>query len=221
MSVINILIDYRVGLETGLLVTLKLCLIIWVTGIICGSIVGIAGAKWPIKIGWPSRIVSFLISGVPVLVFLFWLHYPLQAMLDINIDPFITSFITLSIINIFLVGDLVRTVISDFPKQYLVAARVCGLSNQDIVLKIQFPIVLRQILPSLLSIQVNMLQLTLFASLIGVPEIFRVTQGINAMIYRPIEIYTSLAVFFLMICLPLNGLAIWLRYRFTRDLSDR
>ena len=41
------------------------------------------------------------------------------------------------------------------------------------------------------------------------------------MVYRPVEIYTALAVLFLLICLPLHGVAYWLKRRFTRDLSDR
>ena len=65
-----------------------------------------------------------------------------------------------------------------------------------------------------------MLQATLFASLISVDEIFRVAQRINATIYRPIEIYTCLGMFFLLICLPLNGFALWFKEKFTRNLSD-
>ena len=76
-------------------------------------------------------------------------------------------------------------------------------------------------MPVLLMIQVNMLQSTLFSSLISVPEIFRVTQQINAQIYKPVEIYTALGVLFLLICLPMNGLALWLKTRFTRDFSEK
>ena len=65
-----------------------------------------------------------------------------------------------------------------------------------------------------------MLQLTLFASLITVGEIFRVAQQINAQIYEPMQIYSALAIFFLVICLPLNGLAEWLKHKFTRDISE-
>jgi ABC-type amino acid transport system permease subunit len=66
-----------------------------------------------------------------------------------------------------------------------------------------------------------MLQLTLFASLISVEEIFRVAQRINATIYQPVEIYTALAIFFLIICLPLNGLAIYLKKKYTLNLSEK
>ena len=66
-----------------------------------------------------------------------------------------------------------------------------------------------------------MLHTTLFASLISVEEIFRVAQRINAQIYKPVEIYTALGIFFLAISLPLNGLALWLPERFTRNTSEQ
>jgi len=220
VSIWAIIIKYREGLQQGLLVTLELCLIIWGAGIVGGSLLGVAGAKWKSWIGVPSRIISFVLSGIPVLVFLFWLHYPLQAELHVVIPPFYTAAAALSLLNVVAVADLVRAVLRDFPQQYIVAAQVCGLTHKDIVLRIQLPIVLRQIIPGLLTLQVNMLQVTIFASLISVDEIFRVTQRINAEIYQPVEVFTALGVFFLAICLPMNGLALWLRMRFTRDVSE-
>jgi ABC-type amino acid transport system permease subunit len=124
-------------------------------------------------------------------------------------------------VNTFLVADLIRGVLIDFPNQYILAARVHGLTQRQTLMKIQLPIVLRQILPGILTTQVAMLQATLFASLISVDEIFRICQRVNSEIYRPVEIYTALAIFFIVVCLPLQGLAIWLRIRFTRNLSEQ
>jgi polar amino acid transport system permease protein len=221
MSILNIIITYRAGLLAGLLVTLKLCIIVWSTGIIIGMLLGYLGSKYRSEIGVPSRVVSFILSGIPILILLFWLHYPLQSILQISINPFFTAAFALSIINIFSVADLVRSALVNFPVQYNLAARVCGLSHKETFLKIELPIILRQIIPSLLSLQVVMLQLTLFASLISVEEIFRVAQRINAIIYKPIEIYSALAIFFLIICLPLNGVALWLKNKYTRDISEK
>ena len=220
MNVIGIIREYWPGILDGLRITVQLCLIIWSSGLVLGAVLGAAGGKWRV-VGWLSRAGSFVLSGLPVLVFLFWLHYPLQALLNLVVDPFWTAAAALSVINIFAVADVVRGVLRDFPQQYLVAAQVCGLSGRETLLQIQFPIAFRQILPGLLMIQVSMLQATLFASLISVDEIFRVAQRINAIVYRPVEVYTALGMLFLLICLPLNGLALWLRRNYTRDLSER
>lgn len=220
-TVFDILITYHQGFLSGLAVTMQLAAIIWILGISLGAALGVASARFKKTIGLPSRIISFTLGGIPILVFLFWLHYPAQAMFNLVIDPFYTAAFTFTIVNIFAVCDLVRNAIDDFPEQYVTAAKVCGLSNMDTVLKIQLPILFRQVFPGLLMFQVVMLHTTLFASLISVEEIFRVAQRINATIYKPVEIYTALGIFFLAVSLPINGLAIWMKNKFTRNISEQ
>lgn len=217
---IEILSKYKEAFLQGLGVTLHLCLIIWIVGILIGTLIGVFSARFRF-VSIPARLVSFLLSGIPVLVFLFWLHYPFQALFNIVVDPFYTAAITFTFINTFAVSDIVRTAINDLPSQYTTAARVLGVKESKIVLKVQLPLILRQILPSLLILEVNMLHLTLFASLISVEEIFRVSQRINSMAYKPVEIYTALGLFFLMISLPINGFAFYLRKKFILDFSEK
>ena len=221
MSVLTILLTYHTAFLQGLSVTLQLCAIIWSVGLVAGIGLGIVGANHPKTWGRFTHGMSFGFSAIPTLVILFWLHYPAQAMFNVVIDPFYTASLTFTLVNIFGIGELVRQAVADFPKQYIIAGRVCGMKNRDIVRHIQLPILFRQLLPSLLVQQVAMLHASLFASLISVEEIFRVAQRINSTIYRPVEIYTALAFFFLLVCLPITLFAAWLKKRYTRDLSER
>ena len=186
-----------------------------------GILLGVTGANKPYSWGRFTRAMSFAFSAIPTLVVLFWLHYPAQAVFNVVIDPFYTASLTLSLVNLFGVGEMVRQAVADFPAQYIIAGRVCGLSRRELVMHIQLPILFRQLLPGLMVQQVAMLHATLFASLISVEEIFRVSQRINSTIYRPVEIYTALAFFFLIVCLPINLAAAYLKKRYTRDLSER
>ncbi|MDP9196126.1 MAG: ABC transporter permease subunit [Pseudomonadota bacterium] len=220
MSVFNILVTYWPAFLKGLFVTLQLCAIIWTGGLVLGATLGMAGTRLPAAIGGPSRIISFILGATPLLVFLFWMHYSLQGMLGIVIDPFWTTSFILTVLNIFGVADIVRTALADFPRQYLVAAQVTGLTRRQTIFRIQLPLILRSTLPSLLLLQVAMLHATLFSSLISVEEIFRMAQRINSQIYKPVEIYTAMGVFFLALCLPVNGLAWILRQRYTRNISE-
>ena len=220
MSVLDILINYHSGFLQGLAVTLQLYAIIIVVGVIAGIGFGVFAAANR-GAGFVSQGAAFFLGAVPTLVFLFWLHYPIQAIFNVVIDPFITAAFTLSIVNFFAVSELVRQAVRNFPQQYLIAARVCGLQNRDMVMKIQLPMLFRELLPGLLITQVGMLHATLFASLISVEEIFRVAQRINAQIYKPVEIYTALGMFFLVVCLPINLFAQWFKKKYTRDFSER
>lgn len=220
-SIIEILTEYSEAFGNGLLETLKLAAIVWTIGCVLGIGLGALAARYPRALGRPSATIAFMLSGIPIMVFLFWLHYPLQVLLNVVIDPFYTAALTLATVNLFSVAEIVRRSLRDFPNQYLVAAKVCGISKMQSFWSIQFPLVLRDILPALLTTQVAMLQATLFASLISVNEVFRTAQQINATIYKPVEIYTALGFLFLAVCLPLNGAAIWPRNKFTRDLSEK
>ena len=221
MNVFEILIKYYPAFLQGLKVTLEMSAMIWTLGIVLGTALGVASTRFPKSIGLPTRVMSFLLAGVPILVFLFWLHYPAQAMFKVVIDPFYTATFTFTLLNIFGVADIVRTALSEFPKQYITAARVTGLTQKQTILKIELPLIVRSITPALLMLQVTMLHVTLFSSLISVEEIFRVAQRINAQIYRPVEIYTALGIFFLAVCVPVNFLALHLKNKFTRDTSER
>ena len=217
---IRIIIDYREAFIQGLIVTIKLCLTIWTFGLVIGGTLGVLETKWS-GIAVVSRSLAFVISGIPVLVFLFWLHYPVQALAGVVINPFYTAALTLTIVNIFAVAGIVRHGISELPTQFIETAIVCGLPRRKILWRIQLPLVLRYIIPPLLQTQVGMLHLTLFASLISVDEIFRMAQRVNAIVYRPVEVYSALGIFFLMVCLPLNGLALYLKGKYSRDISEK
>jgi polar amino acid transport system permease protein len=221
MTIWSIIYNYKEGLISGLLVTLSLCVIIWLSGLIFGVMFGLLAHREKEGAGLFLKVLSFILASTPVLVLLFWLHYPLQAMLGIVVIPFITAAFALSIINIVGVAQIVRDALDEFPEQYVVAGKVCGLRPKEIFSKIELPIIVRQTIPAFLTLQVNMLQLTLFASLISVQELFRVAQQINSIVYKPIEIYTALAIFFIAICLPLNLLAYWFKKKYTRNLSEK
>jgi ABC-type amino acid transport system permease subunit len=66
-----------------------------------------------------------------------------------------------------------------------------------------------------------MLHNSIFASLINVDEIFRQIQRINAMVYKPIELYTALAMFFIVITVPLTLVAYYLKKKYAKDYSER
>ena len=221
MDILDIITKYQEGFLHGIWITIKLCLIIWGSGLLIGSLFGILGSRYKYLFGIPARVLSFILSGVPILVFLFWLHYPFQKILNIQIDPFVTAALTLSIVNVFSVSDIIRNAINDLPNQFKEAAKVCGINERKRILKIDIPLIFRHAVSPFIIVQVNMLHMTLFASLISVDEIFRVAQRINSTIYKPVEIYTALGVFFLLISLPLNGLAIWFKHKYSRDISEK
>lgn len=221
MDIFEIFSTYKEGFLQGLRVTLRLCLMVWFIGIVLGTVFGILSAKYIKSFGLITKIISTFISGVPVIVLLYWLYYPMQQQLQIDIPAFNIAVFAFSFVNVFIVADLVKNAIKDLPNQYLLSAKVSGLSERTILRKIQIPLIFKQLLGPVLLVQITMLHNSIFASLINVDEIFRQIQRINAMVYKPIELYTALAMFFIIITVPLTLIAYYLKRKYAKDYSER
>lgn len=221
MDIVDILTEYKEGFWQGLKVTLELCFLVWLLGICIGTLLGILGASYKKSVGNILKVITTVISGVPIIVLLFWLYYPMQQQFNLDISPFNIAVLALGLVNTLMVADLVRNAVLELPKQYLISAKVSGLSEKTTLLKIKIPLIFKQLIGPILLVQISMLHNSIFASLINVDDIFRQIQRINAMVYKPIELYSALALFFILISVPLSLVANYLKKKYAVDYSER
>jgi len=201
---LDVLIQYHQLFLKGFLTTIKLLALIVLIGVPLGIIMGVWGGRYS-KVGsWFINSLKFLTKVIPVLVLLFWLHYPLQALLQVVINPFWTTVIALGFINLIAVAFIVQSELKLLPISYREAGITLGMTKGQIVKHIELPILMKRALPNIVLNQASMLEYTLFASLISVPELFRVSQSINSLIYEPVAIYSLLVLFFFIILAPLH-----------------
>ncbi len=215
----QILVTYHGLFLEGFLTTLKLLGLIVLIGVPAGTLLGIIGGRYSEEVGTLIKGARFVTKVIPVLVLLFWLHYPLQGLLGVVINPFWTTVIALGVINMIAVSYLISAELKLLPMSYREAGVTLGMSSNQIVRHIELPLLLRRTLPQILLLQAAMLEYTLFASLISVPEIFRVSQTINSMTYQPVAIYTLLVLFFFIILAPLHILITWIQKRYVPKYS--
>lgn len=221
MNVLHILFQYRDAFAGGVWVTIKLFTVATVLGSACGILLGAAYQTAPQIVRKALDFVSFSFAAIPALVILFWLHFPLQEMLGVVIPPFVTAAATLTLLNAIGVSRTVIEAKSEFPQQYLQAALVCGLDRWTTFRHIEMPILLRAVFPRWIDQQVVIYHTTIFASLISVEEIFRVSQRVNSTVYQPVAIYSAMAVLFLITAGSAMALARSLKMRFARNLSEK
>jgi His/Glu/Gln/Arg/opine family amino acid ABC transporter permease subunit len=221
MSSLGLLWAYRQAFLNGLLVTAELLALGCALGTTLGITLAWISRKRALRLRGVLDVVTLGVIAVPALVILFWLYYPAQTLLGISVPPFWTAVMALVLMN----GATVYRVISDamkaLPRQYIASAQVCGLPSAAILRHITLPLLLRASLPRWVDQQVLVLQTSVFASLISVPEIFRVAQRVNASEYRPIASYTAMAILFAAAAGSGLLLAQRLRRRYERDFSER
>jgi polar amino acid transport system permease protein len=211
---ISVFVEFQQLFLQGFLTTLKLLAAIMLTGIPLGVLVGVMGGRYSKVIFHVVQSLKFFTKIVPVLILLFWLHYPFQALLGVVVDPFWTTVLALGFVNMVGVGFLVQSELGLLPRSYSDAAMTLGMNKYEIIRHIELPILLRRMTPGILLNQASILEYTLLASLISVPELFRVSQTINSMIYDPVSVYTIIVFFFMLILLPLHLLIIFLDKKF-------
>lgn len=199
----QIITQYWPALAAGLAVTLALAGAAWVAGFTLGLPLGLLASREPRIFGKALKICGFVFSALPALAVLFWMHYPAQKILGIVVDPAITTGIFLSVLNIILVANITYTSVLELPPELGITCRLASLSEKQSFYKVLLPTALRTASPAYLTTQLMILHMTLFGSLISVEELFRVSQRINALEYKPVEIYTIMAIIFAIVCLPL------------------
>lgn len=195
---------YHEALLEGSLVSIELAAIAWTGGLLIGVFLGI----WRATHGRGARrsgvtAFSLMASSIPVMVYLLWCHYPLQKLLGISVRPFITAALVFTFYNALVIGESVRAAIEDLPIAFSLAAKASGVPRNIYIRYIMLPLGLRAALPGYLVSQVAVLHMTLFASLISVDELFRVTQRINALEYNAVGVFSLLALFYFVLSFPL------------------
>lgn len=221
MNPFEVLWEYRKAFINGYLVTIELVVITCIFGTLFGFLFEIISRYTNRIVRKFIDILAFGLSSIPALVILFWLYYPAQEIFNITLSSLTTAIIALVLINSFAVYRIAADSLHEFPKQYLSTGKVCGMNRWKIIKYIQGPLLFRAIIPRWLDQQVVILQTSVFASLISVEEIFRVSQRINSVIYQPVLIYTSMAIVFLITAGSTIFLASFLRKKYARDFSER
>lgn len=220
MNIIEIITVYHEELLNGLSTTIYLFLSIMSIGIFIGFVLGKILFHYSQYQKFFYLTHGFIIS-IPIIVLLFWFHYPFQSALGISINPFILSICLLFLFNGFIIAKIILENLNAIPNQFREVAILHNFSPQKIFLTIELPLLLRSALAELSSQQMQVLHITIFTSLISVEELFRVVQRINSIIYQPIETYTALAIFFIVISIPFQILSSWAKNKYSRNFSEK
>ena len=158
-----------------------------------------------------SRILSFasaayieIFRDTPVLVQLFWVYYVLPILLGIRIDALTAAILGLTLHSTAFLGEIYRAGIQTVPLGHTEAAKVLGLSPRATFTRIVLPQAVRNVLPPIVNNLVDLIKLSSLASVFAVAEITRKATELSASTFRPLEIFTFVALMYFFICWPLS-----------------
>jgi len=200
----SVIFDYKEAILNGTLVTLELTFFSLIIGTILGLFICLCKLSKNPLLKYPAVFFIEIFTGLPLLVLLIWLYYALPILTGITISALPTAIIGLSLNLAGFSAEIFRAGIISIPKGQTEASLALGLSRFQILTKIILPQAIKLIIPPLSGRYIETIKLTSLASVIAVDELLHSGQNLISVSFRPLEVYTIIALIYLVIIIPLT-----------------
>lgn len=198
MTLAERLADYMPAIASGMLTTAWLSLLAIVLGFFAAlGLYVLRTRSGRIGAGAVKMYVSFF-RGTPLLVQLLMLFY-LPAAFGVDIQSELAAIAALGLNSAAFQSEILRAGFAAIPHAQIEAARVFGLNPRQILWHIQVPQVLRITLPSLTSETIDIIKGSAVISVLAIADLMRVGKQLVAVSHRPLEVYLSIALAYLLL----------------------
>lgn len=190
----------------------KLTLWISIVGLLGGLVIGLVAGFARAYGGWLSNHIALvfieLIRGTPIVVQVMFIYFALpmmlQAFMQVRIDPLTAAVVTIIINSGAYIAEITRGAVLSIHNGFREAGLALGLSKRDTLRYVIMPLALRRMLPPLGNQWIVSIKDTSLFIVIGVAELTRQGQEIIAGNFRAMEIWSAVAVIYLIITLALS-----------------
>ncbi|MCK5768533.1 MAG: amino acid ABC transporter permease [Candidatus Atribacteria bacterium] len=149
-----------------------------------------------------SRIISFYVwffRGLPVLVLLFLFYFGLFSLLGFNLSAFTAAILVLGLRSAAYQSQIFRGSIQSISEGQMLAARSLGMKKYEAILNIILPQALRISIPGWSNEYAILLKDSAVTYAIGVMEILTRANFVATRTYRPMPIFLTCAVIFIVL----------------------
>jgi polar amino acid transport system permease protein len=199
-------------LLSGVWMTLLISAVTLVISVVLGMVVALADMSRLWVLRGLARVWGEGVRNTPILVQLLWMYYVLPIVFGIVISAFTACVIGLSIYSSAFIAEVYRAGIQAVPRGHLEAAEVLGMSRFDSFVRIVVPQAVRTVLPPLAGNFVQLIKYSSLAAVLSVADVTKRAMELSAATFRPLEIFSAVAVIYFAICWPLTqAIRIWER----------
>jgi polar amino acid transport system permease protein len=191
----------------GLGVTLFYTVTTVLAGLLIGLIVGVlrtAGPRWA---SMPLRAYIEAFRCTPLLVQLIWVYYALPVLIGVDMSAAMACFIALSLYAGAFYAEIFRGGIEAVDRGQWEAGRAIGMRRSKIFRRIVLPQAIQVMIPAFISQTILQLKNTSLVSVVAVGDLLYQGTVITAASYRPLEVYTTIAVVYFVVLFPLTLVA--------------
>lgn len=145
-----------------------------------------------------------VLRGTPVLVQAIWIYYALPLIIGTNIPSLIAGFIVIGLNSGAYIAEIVRGAVQSIEKGQMEAGRSLGMGRHLTMRHVIWPQAFRRMIPPLGNQFIISIKDTSLLSVILVPDLVFQARLIAANHFNAVEIYTTVAIMYLIITLTLS-----------------
>ena len=199
----SVVVPYESLFWSGLLVTLEVTGAALVLAFALGAVIAVLKVL-PCR---PLRAVldfyTSIFRGVPLIVLLFIAYLATPQLTGYKISMFTASVLTLGLNGSATVSETLRGGIEGVDRGQYDAARALGLSYTTMMARIIIPQALRSVVPALMNEVITVLKSSSLVATIGLMDMMRAAQSVQALTYRAFEPFLVVAVVYYLIVMAL------------------
>lgn len=194
--------QYRSLLLNGIGYTLLFTVICVALGLAIGVAAGLGRLSRHVWIRAPLRAYVEVFRCTPVLVQLVWFYYALPVLTGIEMSATMAAALCLSLYGGAFYAEIIRGGVIATDIGQTEAGQAIGMTRGQVMRRVVLPQAFKRMVPPLVSQSIMQLKNTSLLSVLAVPDLLYQGQVIAHDNYRPLEVYTLIAVVYFLILLP-------------------
>lgn len=207
---------YKAVFLRGAGVTAQLTAYSIVIGSVAGMLIGLCRDSKVRLLSAPAAVFVEVFRSTPALVQLVWIYYSLPILTGLRLPSFAAVLLGLTLHTAAYMGEIFRAGIRSIDRGQYHAAMSIGMTHHQTMVRIIMPQALRRVIPPFMNEFTNLIKLTTLASVLAVEELQYQAANLITQTFRPLEIFTFLALMFGAIIYPLSLLARYVENYFER-----
>jgi polar amino acid transport system permease protein len=174
------------------------------------TMVRISG-RW---LGFLAHLYIELFRNLPLLVLVLWVFTVLPLLTGLTLSPLLSGIVALTLNLSAFIAEIYRAGITSIAAGQSHAAFALGMTRTQLYKRIVLPQAIMRVLPALGSMWVSLFKDTAILSVIGVGELMYEGRLAATDTYRPLEIFTGVAVIYYLLAYPQSLGVNWLFEKF-------
>jgi polar amino acid transport system permease protein len=202
-------------LAHGLANTIKIGFASILIGSLLGGVLAVMRLSRPALFRWLAQGFIGFYRNTPAIVHFFWIYYALPVITPLTLSPFVSAVLALSAQSAAFYAEVYRGAVQSITYGQWEAGRALGMSNRKTLRRVILPQALRRMVAPYIERSFELIKSTSLASSLAYGELLYQAMKINSQSFRPLEIYTVVAVIYFSLLLIISLASQYLEHRLT------